>query len=312
MCSNVRRVGGDAGDVHAALMGERVAPDVGLVGVRADVEDLVDEVRGLGQPRELLVGEAAQAELQLQVGDDRDEVRVAGPLAAAVDRPLHLPGADLDRRQRVGDRALGVVVAVDPEPHAVADRGQRVARRRRHLRGQRRAVRVAQRHGLGARLGGGTNTAQRVLRLGAVAVEEVLGVVDDALVLRAQERDRLGDHAQVLLAVDLDDLLEMQRPGLADERADRRHGIREQPQRLVARGGHAAPARHPEGCDLGLAEALAGEQLEQLLLLWVRGREAGLDQLDAELVEAVGDPQLLLGGERHALPLHAVAQRGVV
>src|SRR5580692_8686873 len=50
----------------------------------------------------------------------------------------------------------------------------------------------------------------------AVAAEEVLGVVDDALAGADEEGDRLLDHAQVLVAVDLDDLLEMQHPGLAD------------------------------------------------------------------------------------------------
>ena len=85
-----RGVRAHAGDMHAALVGEGVAPDVGLIGIRRDVEELVDEVGGLGQPRELLVGEAAKAELELEVGDDRNEVGVAGPFAAAVDRALNL------------------------------------------------------------------------------------------------------------------------------------------------------------------------------------------------------------------------------
>src|ERR1700686_4195769 len=49
--------------------------------------------------------------------------------------------------------------------------------------------------------------APRVLGFRAVPVEEVLGVVDHPLAPLAQERDRLGDHAQVLVAVDLDQLL---------------------------------------------------------------------------------------------------------
>ena len=87
---------------------------------------------------------------------------------------------------------------------------------------------------------------------------------------------------------------------------------RERGQRGVGVGGELAPARHPEGGDLRLAEALAGEHLEELALLGVRRREAGLDQLDPELVQAVGDAQLLFGGERHALPLHPVSQGSVV
>ena len=49
------RVGADAGDVHAALVRERVAADVGLVRVRRQVADLVDEVGRLGERGELLV-----------------------------------------------------------------------------------------------------------------------------------------------------------------------------------------------------------------------------------------------------------------
>ena len=55
---------------------------------------------------------------------------------------------------------------------------------------------------------------------------------------------------------------------------------------VVLLGGHAAPAGHPEGGDLRVAERLGGEQVEELGLLRVRGREPGLDQGDAELVEA--------------------------
>jgi hypothetical protein len=139
----------------------------------------------------------------------------------------------------------------------------------------------------------------------------VLGVVDHPLALGGQEGDRVGDHAQVLLGVDAHDLLQVQRPGLADERADGREGGCEQPQRRVLVGAGVAPARHAERAHVG-REALAREALEQLLLLRVRGREAGLDEGDAEVVEQVRDAHLLLGRERHPLPLHPVAQGGVV
>ena len=73
-----------------------------------------------------------------------------------------------------------------------------------------------------------------------------------------------------------------------------------------------APARHAEGGDLGLLELLGGQQLEELEVLRVRAGEARLDQVDAEGVQAPGDAHLLGGRERHALPLHAVAQGRVV
>ena len=61
-----------------------------------------------------------------------------------------------------------------------------------------------------------------------------------------------------------------------------------------------------------MGERLAGQQLEQLELLGVGAREPGFDQVDPELVQAVRDAQLLLGGQRHALALHPVAKGRVV
>src|SRR2546421_79811 len=73
-----------------------------------------------------------------------------------------------------------------------------------------------------------------------------------------------------------------------------------------------APARHAEGGDLGMREALGGEQREELGVLGVGRREAGLDEVHAEGVERVGDAQLLGRGQRQPLALQAVAQGGVV
>ena len=302
-----------ARDVHPALVREGVLADVRLIGVGRAVEQLVEVVRRLGERREPVRRQARVAQLQLQVGDDRDEVRVAAALAIAVHRALHVRRARLDARERVGDAAARVVVAVDPDARAAGrERGGHRAGRLGDLAGQRAAVRVAEDDRLRPRLGGGAQAAQRVLRVVAPAVEAVLGVVDDALALREQERDRLLDHAQVLVAVDLHDLLDVQPPRLADERADGCEAVGEHAQGGVVLGARLAPARHAEGGDVGSEEVLACEQVEQLELLRVRAGEAGLDQVDAERVEPVRDAQLLLRRERHALPLHPIAEGGVV
>ena len=122
----------------------------------------------------------------------------------------------------------------------------------------------------------------------------MLGVEQHALALGVQEGDRLGDHREVLLGGDAHDLLDVQRRALADERADRHEGLRQDAQPLVLIGRSVAPARHAEGDDLADGEALALEQREQLELLRVRRGEARLDQMDAERVERVHDAQLLL------------------
>ena len=108
-------VGAHPCDVHPALVGERVPPDPGLVGVRCEVADLVHHVRGLGERRELLVRHAFVAELELEGRQDRHEVRVPAALAQPVHRALDETGSLLDGGDRVGDAALGVVVGVDPD-----------------------------------------------------------------------------------------------------------------------------------------------------------------------------------------------------
>ena len=115
----------DRGDVHAPLVRERRVPDVGGVRARADVGDLAHLARELGEPGEVLVGDAAPAHLELQPGDDRDQVGVAATLAPAVDRPLHLRAARLDGGERVGDRHVAVVVGVDAEPGGDRSRARR-------------------------------------------------------------------------------------------------------------------------------------------------------------------------------------------
>ncbi len=270
-------------------------------------------MRARGERVQLLRSHALIAALELQVGDQCRQIGVAATLAVAVLRALNVGGAGLDPRQRVCDAAARVVMAVDPDPDA--GRAKLAHHRLHRLRDavrQRTAVGVTAGDGLGARLRGGAQAGERVLAVVDEAVEEVLGVVDDPLACGDEERDRLGDHPQVLGAVDLDHLLQVQAPGLADERAYRREAVGQDLQRGIVLRPHVPPARHAECRDLRVLETLAGQQLEELELLGVGAREARLDQVDPELVEHVRDAHLLVRRQRHALPLHAITQGGVV
>ena len=180
------------------------------------------------------------------------------------------------------------------------------------LRRQRATVGVAQHDPLGPRVGRGPCAVKRIAGIFGEAVEEVLGVEQHALALSDEERDRLADHLQVLLARDAHDLLDVQDRGLSDERAHRREGLRQDPQPLVCISGHLAAACHPERDDLGVIEMLVGEKPEQLLLLRIRRWKAGLDHVHAQRVERVHDAKLLISGEAHAAAAHPVAQGGVV
>ena len=61
------------------------------------------------------------------------------------------------------------------------------------------AVGVAQAEHIGAGLLRGFERPQGEIGIGGVAVEEVLGVVDDFLAVILQVRDGLGDEREVLL-----------------------------------------------------------------------------------------------------------------
>ena len=165
--------------VRAALVRERRGADPRQARVRPQVRGLVDELRQLGQLRQRFGRHAALVQLEVQDRHHRRDVAVAGPLAVAVDRALHVRGAGLDRGERVGDAEADVVVRVDAD--ARAQRLARQARDRRDSRRQRSAVGVAQRDDVGAGLLGGVQRGQRVRAVFLEAVEAVLGVVDDEL-----------------------------------------------------------------------------------------------------------------------------------
>ena len=235
-------VGLNAGRVHPALVGEGVAADVRPVRVGLQVAELVDEMGGLGEPPQTVVRDALVAHLELERGKDRDEVRVAGALAVAVHRALDQPGPGVHGGERVGDAALGVVVGVDPDLHPVPQRIDHRGGRLRDLGRQARAVRVAEGDVLGAGRHGG-----------AQALERVPGVVAPARRRSARRRRRPACRcprrkqtesaiiAEVLVARDLGDLLEVEAPRLADQGADRREA--RPPARASAASSSAATPR---------------------------------------------------------------------
>ena len=176
MCSNVSGSALTPATCMPALVREGVLAHVGLVRIRLQVEHLRDQVRRLGQP--LQRRQARVAQLELQVRDDRDQVRVAAALAVAVHGPLDHHGALGDRRRaywRPRTRRRCGCGCPAPRPAA---RAARRTDRGGHLVRQRGAVGVAHRQVLGARLQRGASGTPSRTRVVEVPVEEVLGVVD--------------------------------------------------------------------------------------------------------------------------------------
>ena len=138
---------------------------------------------------------------------------------------MHLHGAGIDRRQRIGDRQFAVVVAVNADWHFG---------RFQHLRGRTRrsatfsgSVPPLVSHRMTS-FAPASAAARIVLAaysgFACTAVEEMLGVVKHFASAAGQKRDRLADHVEVFFQRDAEDLGDMKIPGLADDRDDGRLG----------------------------------------------------------------------------------------
>ena len=137
------------------------------------------------------------------------------------------------------------------------------------------------------------SVGEGVVAVGLVAVEEVLGVVDDLAAAVDDEADRVRDHVEVLLRRRAEDLGDVEQPALAEDRHDRRLGGDELAQvRVVLRPVRAVAGRAERGQLRGLPGHRPGG-LEELDVLRVRAGPAALDVGHAVLVEHPGDPQLV-------------------
>ena len=180
------------------------------------------------------LGQAYVVLLELQVGDDRGEVGVAGALAEPVERALHVARPAAHGRHRVGDGAARVVVAVDADRDVLADVGVDLAHDVFHLVRQRATVGVAQHDVAGALDHRRLERPERELGVLLEAVEEVLHVDQHHAAVAAQELDRVGDHRRAFLERGLQRLGDVVVGALGDDAHGRRVGVEQVLQGLTS------------------------------------------------------------------------------
>ena len=291
----VERVLDDAVGVDAGLVREHVGADDRLPRRDRARRGGGDVLAELAEARRL----QAQVDLAevLERHDDLFEGGVAGALAEAVDGRVHVGRPRLDAGERVGRRHAEVVVRVHLDGQAVA------LEEADDVEGVERvedAERVAEAQAVGALLFGRLAEAQQELEVGA---RGVLGVDRDVEVLRLGEGDALAD----LVEHPLTRLLQL----VLDVDVARRHRDRDRVHAAVHGvldvGGHGPVP----GQDRGV-EPEVDDLRDRRLLVAAHRRDAHLDLVDADLVEQLGDADLLVVREDDAGRLLAVAQRGVV
>jgi len=140
----------------------------------------------------------------------------------------------------------------------------------------------------------------------------VLGVEDDFVHARPEERDRLADHRQILGERRAEGLGHVEVPRLAHDRRHRRARIQERPHIGVRLGGAPGAPGHAERRQLCLLERDILHAPEETEVFRVRARPPALDVVDPQRVEASREPNLVFHRERHPFALGAIAERGVV
>ena len=173
---------------------------------------------------------------------------------------------------------------------------------------QRAAIGIAQHHPARAFVDGGLGAGERELRIGLVAVEEMLAIEQHFAPAARRRAHAVADRGQVFLRAGLERDAHVVIPGFRHEADGVGLGLEQRRETGIVRGRAAGPPRHAERGEGGLEAALLGEQL---CVGQVRARIAALDIVDAEIVQHPGDGELVVEGEIDAVGLRAVAQRGV-
>ena len=292
--------------MDAGLMGKGIGADDGLVGLHRKAGDRGDEPRRLGDELGLhagVVGHAVVARAQRH--DDLLERGIAGPLAEAVDGAFDLARTGADGGQRIGDGKAEIVVAVNGDDrlvdvrHAVHQHGDQ----RGEFLGHRIADGVRNIDRAGAALDRRLDAAAKEVML---AAGTILGRPLDIVAELARIADAVGDRLMHLLRLHLQLELHMQRAG-GDEGMDARAGGAL--QRFP--GAIDVAARRARQAGDGRCFRLAGDLAHRLEVAVGGDGEAGLDDVDAHLLEHRGDAALLVQVHRRARRLLAIAQRGV-
>src|ERR1019366_7403320 len=248
-------------------------------------------------------------EFELEVGDDAGQVGVAAALAVAVHAALNEGSPGLDSGQGVGNGEIGMVVDVDADDtiETAADFGDDLD----EPRGDGATVGIAEAENISAGGMGGLQGAEGVIGVGDVAVEEMLGVVDEFLAVGLDIADGFGDEDEVLVVGDAEGAFDVEVPGLAEDGDDGGTGFDQGADVAVLMDGVLGEAGAAESREPGVVEGDPGSAFEELLVFGVAAGPAALNVIDTQLIQFLGNDDLVVHGERDGLALRAIAESGV-
>ena len=177
---------------------------------------------------------------------------------------------------------------------------------------QTAAVRVAEHDEIRARLFRRLPGGEGVFGIKLVAVEAMLGVVDDEFAVVLEEAHGVADHREIFFRRAAQDLLHMQHGSLAVDGHDGGAGLDEQAHLVVLLNGHALFARGTERREPRVFEFFLFGLGEELDVLGIAAGPAAFNVMHPERVELLGDAELVRDREIDAFALRTVAQGRVI
>ena len=307
-----RRLFYDRGGVDAGFGGKRTLADIGRVAIRGAIEQFVERVRDAREAAERFVRHADLEfvgifAFELQRRDDGNEVGVAAALAEPVERALDLARAGAHRGERIRHRLLGVVMGMDADMVA-GNFGADFADDAFDLVRQRAAIGVAQHDPARAFVVGRLGASQRISGLGLVAVEEMFAVEQHFAALGLGRAHAVADRGEHFFFGGLQRDPHVIVPGFGDEADGVGLRVEQRDEAGIVGRRAARPPRHAEGGELCPHRPPLGEKAG---IDRIGAGIAGLDIVDAQLVEQSCDCEFIREREIDAVGLRAVAQRGV-
>jgi len=253
-----------------------------------------------------------QAHLELEVGQDGNEVGVPAPLPDPVHGSLHLGRPRPHGGQRIRDGGSGVVVGVDAQTRS-RESACDPAHDLLDLPGERHSpVGLAQDQPIGAALHRRSQRGEGVFGVRLPAVEEMLGVVDHLAARVLEVGQRVPDHGEIFLAAHAQDLVHMQIPALAEDGDHGTTRLQQTGQSGIVGCGPAGSARGTEASDPGLLPFDLPGPAEEFHVQLVGGiGPAAFDVPDPEPVQELRDRKLVFQGKGQASGLVSIAQSGV-
>jgi hypothetical protein len=165
---------------------------------------------------------------------------------------------------------------------------------------------------VGACFGGGFKSAEGVIGIGGVAIEEVFGIVDNFASFFFEEGDGVGDHAKVFDGGGAKNLLDVQEPAFPKDGDDGGFRLEEEAELGIGGGVDVGSAGGAEGGEFGGAPVEFSGLGKEVSIFVVGARPTAFDVVKTVGGEAFGEAKFIGEREVNAFALGTIAQGGVV